>query len=65
MTKEFVAEYGIDIVVHGDDMNEQWLRFFYDGPMELGILRVLPYTPGISTSQLIQMVFARSSEFKK
>ena len=65
MSKEFIEEHGIDVVVHGNDMNEETLKIFYQVPMEMGILKVLPYTPGISTSQIIQRILARAQEFKK
>ena len=65
MTKEFIEKNGIDIVVHGSDMNEETLKTFYKVPMEMGIMRVLPYTPGISTSNIIQRIISRADEFKK
>jgi len=64
MSKEFIVDHGIDVVVHGDDMSEKTLRIFYQGPMDMGILKVLPYTPGISTSQIIQRILARAQEFQ-
>ncbi len=63
LSKEFLDEYGIDVVVHGDDMNEEALKFFYEVPMKMGLLKVLPYTPGISTSNIIQRIIKRSAEF--
>lgn len=65
MSQEFIDEYGIDLVVHGDDMNEETLKFFYEVPMNIGILKVLPYTPGVSTSDIIKRILARAAEFQK
>jgi len=65
ITKEFIEKYGIDIVVHGNDMNEEMLKFLYPAPIEMGILRLLPYTKGISTSNIIQRIVKRSAELRK
>ena len=50
ITEQFIKENNIDIVVHGDD-DEQ--ANFYKVPREMGIMRYLPYTKGISTSNII------------
>lgn len=65
ITDELIDNEGIDIVLHGDDMNEETLKQFYSVAMNRGILKTLPYTPGISTSDIIGRIIARSSEFKK
>lgn len=65
MSKEFIETHGIDIVVHGNDMTQEALRNFYQIPMEMGILKTLPYTKGISTSDIIRRIIARIHEFKK
>lgn len=64
LTHEFIIQNGIDVVLHGDDMSEETLRTFYAVPMELGILKTLPYTPGISTSDIIRRILARAEEFR-
>jgi cytidyltransferase-like protein len=56
VTREWIDEHGIDLVVHGDDLDEEALMLMYRVPHELGILRLVPYTPGISTSDLIERV---------
>ena len=65
MSKEFIVTHNIDIVVHGNDMNEETLKNFYQEPMEMGILMVLPYTKGISTSDIIRRILTRAKEFQK
>ncbi len=64
MSKEFIEEHHLDIVVHGNDMNDDTLKNFYQVPMSMGILKLLPYTQGISTSNIIQRILARAEEFK-
>lgn len=51
-TDSWLRAQGIDLVVHGDDISERGLRYWYRVPMELGIFRTVPYTPGISSSDL-------------
>ena len=50
---DFIAEHHIDLVVHGDDYSEQELRFSHIVPIEMRIFRTIPYTHGISTSEII------------
>lgn len=65
LTAELIEQEQIDFVLHGDDMNEETLKRFYSVPMEKGMLRVLPYTQGVSTSDIIRRIVARVDEFKK
>ncbi|MCX6990514.1 MAG: adenylyltransferase/cytidyltransferase family protein [Chlamydiae bacterium] len=66
-TKEWLAEQDIDYVVHGDDFNPELLRDQYGASLDLGIFRSVPYTPGISTSNIIQRIVERyeQGEFHK
>ena len=58
MTKEFLDEYNIDLVVHGfanqDDFNKQ-LEFF-KVPIELNKFKVIQYYTKISTSDIIKNI---------
>lgn len=55
--QEFLREHRINLVVHGDDMwDSDDLRKFYAEPRRLGILRLVPYTPGISTTEIIARI---------
>jgi cytidyltransferase-like protein len=56
VTREWIDGHSIDLVVHGDDLAEQTLMLMYRVPHELGILRLVPYTGGISTSDVIERV---------
>jgi cytidyltransferase-like protein len=56
VTEAFLREHDIDLVVHGDDFSDEQLRRWYAVPMKMGILRKLPYTPEISTTDLIRRI---------
>ena len=51
ITKDYLEKHGITTVVHGDD--DQQVGFF-KVPIELGMMKYIPYTPGISTTDIIQ-----------
>lgn len=46
VTRDWIERHAIDLVVHGDD--------FYSVPIDMGIFRTVPYTRGISTSEIIR-----------
>ena len=50
----WVEKHRIDLVVHGDDFNEKQSEDFYAVPIKMGIFRTVPYTSGISTSDIIR-----------
>ena len=50
----WIEKHGIDLVVHGDDFFQERIEYFYEVPLELGIFRTIPYTPGISTTDIIR-----------
>lgn len=54
VSSEWLEKHNVDLVVHGDDMAEEQLRALYDIPMEMGILRTVPYTESISTTEIIR-----------
>lgn len=58
-TKEWLKEHHIDLVIHGDDFSKELLYDQYGSSLDLGIFRSVPYTPGISTSQIIQRITHR------
>ena len=51
---DFIARHHIDLVVHGDDYSDQELRFSHRVPIEMRMFRAIPYTPGISTTEIIR-----------
>lgn len=51
----------LDVVVHGSDFDPDSLSRFYPGAVRRGIVRTVPYTPGISTSDLLARIAARGA----
>ena len=47
--RAWIEKYDIHLVVRGDDFTQEQLERYYKVPMDIGILRTAPYTPGIST----------------
>lgn len=59
LSKEKIRELGIDCIVHGDDIQKELMQEHYQSAIDLGIFHLVPYTPGISTSDIIQRVAKR------
>jgi len=55
MTKEFIEANNIDLVVRGNDVTPELLRQ-QAAPNEMGIMRYLPRTKNISTTDIIQKI---------
>lgn len=55
-TKEFIEKHGIDFVVHGDDFKDEQIQTYFAVPVAMDIMRVTPYTQGISTSEIIERI---------
>ena len=53
VSREWIERHDIDLVVHGDDFNEELNELCYKTPIEMGIFRTVRYTSGISTSEII------------
>jgi glycerol-3-phosphate cytidylyltransferase len=60
--REWVERHEVDVVVHGDDFSDEDAQRLYPGPMEMGIFRTLPYTPGVSTSEILDRIRRRLTE---
>lgn len=60
--QEFMDKHQIDLLVHGDDNTENQLRHFYGPAMAQGKYKSLPYTKGLSTTEIIQRITDRSPE---
>lgn len=67
LTDEMVKQYQIDYVVHGDDFNKDLLEDQYGVSLKLGIFRTVPYTPGVSSTDIIKRIVSRydAGEFRK
>jgi cytidyltransferase-like protein len=59
VTEAWLAEHDIDLVVHGDDMDNETLERLYGAPRRLGVFQTIPYTPGISTSEILARIARR------
>ena len=58
VSKEFLDEHNIDIVVHGfsNEADAQKQKEFFAVPNQLGIFRLVPYCEGISTTDIIKTI---------
>jgi cytidyltransferase-like protein len=59
--RAWVEEHDIHLVVHGDDYSQEQVEYYYKEPWEMGIYRTVPYTGGISTSEIIERTLSRGS----
>ncbi len=50
----WIEKHKIDLVVHGDDYSQEQMESFYNVPISMGIFRTVPYTPTISTTEIIR-----------
>lgn len=50
----WIEKHKIDLVVHGDDYSLEQQESFYGVPVAMGIFRTVPYTPTISTTEIIR-----------
>ena len=51
--RAWIEKHDIHLVVHGDDSSREQQELYYKFPIEKGIFRTLPYTKGISTTEII------------
>ena len=56
---EWIARYDIHLVVHGDDFDQEQMEDYYGVAIRMGIFRTVPYTQGISTSEIIRRIKER------
>ena len=52
--RDWIEKHNIQLVVHGDDYSQEDLSKTHSVPIEMGILRTVHYTPGISTTEIIR-----------
>ena len=60
MTKEFLLDNKIDLVVRGDDVTPEHLRQ-QAAPIKMDIMRYLPRTKGVSTTLIIDNIIKQYS----
>ena len=63
MTKEFIDQWQIHVVLASPEYDKPDDKY-YKVPRELGILKIMPRTDGVSTSDLIRRISKRSDEDK-
>ena len=56
MSEAYIHEHNIDLVIHGDDISLETAQDWYAAPIRLGIFKMIPYTQGISTTDLISRI---------
>lgn len=56
VTSEFMKSLDISLVVHGSDLSNQTIERVYGDPLREGKLRVIGYTDGVSTSNIIERI---------
>ena len=54
--RAWIGQHNIQLVAHGDDYTQEQLECVYKVPIEMGILRTVPYTHGISTTEIIRRI---------
>jgi cytidyltransferase-like protein len=59
VTAEFLDSIAADFAVHGDDITAEALEVSFPGLMAAGRMKLVPYTPGISTSQILARIADR------
>jgi len=60
VTREFIQEHDLDMVVHGDDLDDEAIELMYGDPRDLGILTIIPYANGISTTHIMERIRRQS-----
>jgi cytidyltransferase-like protein len=63
--EEWLLTHQIDLVVHGDDLDDDKATMMYGVPMKMGIFRTVAYTPGVSTTDLFDRMRRRLEENEK
>ncbi|MGP8122169.1 MAG: adenylyltransferase/cytidyltransferase family protein [Xanthobacteraceae bacterium] len=58
-TAEFLDKIGATYCCHGDDMTAEQLRYWYGDLVSGGRLKVVSYTPNISTRLIVARIGAR------
>ena len=61
-TRAFLDEIGADFCCHGDDMGATELAFWYSDLIPSGRLKVVRYTPEISTREIVARIAERLRE---
>ncbi len=63
ITRYFIEKHKIDLVVHGDDKGAHFEKQ-HAAPLQQGKMKYIPYTSGVSTSEIIKKIIERKEEKK-
>jgi|TARA_B100000900_G_scaffold413663_1_gene438192 cytidyltransferase-like protein len=55
LTRKYIDDNKIDVVVHGDDISPHF-EVQHKVPLEMGIMKYMKYTDGVSTSEIINRI---------
>jgi cytidyltransferase-like protein len=58
-TEAYLAMHNVDLVVHGDDVSKENMHMMYRDAIRMGIYRMVPYTRGVSTTDIIGRIRER------
>lgn len=61
ITDEWLDKLKIDLVIHGDDIDPASIKEWYGVPYKRGIFKTVPYTPEISTTEIIRRIKVREN----
>ena len=61
-TRAFMEKHRLDYLVHGDDYTPAKVNLYYSEVVALDRYRTVPYTPGISTSDLLRRAADRGRQ---
>ena len=50
----WIEKHKIDLVIHGDDYSSEQIKHIYKIPISMGMFCTVPYTPTISTTEIIR-----------
>lgn len=56
ITEDFLNEYNIDLVVHAHKEDDMTYNFMYNVPIKLNKFKRVDYTPGISTTDILNRI---------
>ncbi len=59
-TPAFLDAHGIHVVVHGDDYTQAQVEAYYGAIRRTHRLEIVPYTNGISTTEIVRRIRART-----
>jgi cytidyltransferase-like protein len=62
VTPEFLEQHELSVVVHGDDISQQVIADVFGSIAAMGKLRLVTYTAGVSTTEIIRRVHERARE---